>query len=458
MLYVHSRRIYPPVCSLDLMHQLMDTPDLEWQPGESQDPEPSWGIPLPKDIRVTNISLRVDPEQSPSSGERKPRRAVVLVYSPDSSTAECDYLVFRLQVFRNNIPTSHSSEAYVARRPFYVMAQKTIQERIIHKSWLGPVTSIFIAGAYFQFDLRKLTKTKSEVKIQKTDFVVTLGVTRTPGGIDAVSVFENGETCVGSLSNAEVARYQLSDHVASSVLSGASQEPVLIHVWSIELINGDIICWSVPSVDAAQQKRNQIEMLGADSPFQENFQEEIKSKLSYTKLPKGLSRPYLVCDRSVLSKNERWTLGTICEVGNVSDWAMQSTFGCQFDISLGQVPQSMFGCIMRCGQNSLKFARSHLRDIDPRIFSSNSIEINTYSQSPFTITPPAFVISLYTLLLEGASIQMDLKSQKPFSRGKEMKNGLKVRTLGYLIFATIYYARSNLTTTFYFETIYALQR
>ena len=43
--------------SLDLLHQLMDTPDLEWQPGESQDPDPTWGIPLPTDMTATNISL-----------------------------------------------------------------------------------------------------------------------------------------------------------------------------------------------------------------------------------------------------------------------------------------------------------------------------------------------------------------------------------------------------------------
>ena len=44
--------------SLDLLHQLMDTPDLEWQPGESQDPDPTWGIPLPTDMTATNISLQ----------------------------------------------------------------------------------------------------------------------------------------------------------------------------------------------------------------------------------------------------------------------------------------------------------------------------------------------------------------------------------------------------------------
>jgi hypothetical protein len=406
-----------------MMHQLMDTPDLEWKPGESQDPEPSWGIPLPKNIKVTNVSLLSEPESEVDqrNGHKKPRRAIALVYSPDLLTAKCDYLVFQLQVFRNKVSSSHSSNPYIARRPFYVMAQKAIQAKMNHKFLLGPVTSAFIASACFQFDLGQSKRKKSTSEIEEGDFVATIGVVRSPGGLQAMSMFKNGKTCVASLSNFEVSKYQLSDRILSDVLSSPKRTPIVRFVWTIELLNGNVICWSVPSNVGSQPDR--FDMLEEDS----SVTEETRINLPGKKRPKGLDPPFLICKDDTLGKDERWILGTLCEVGNVSDWAMQSTFGCQFDISLGPVPQSTCGCVLRCGQNSQKLARGQIGGIDNQMFSSNILEITTYSQSPFTITPPAFIISMYALLLEAASIQMDLQAAELSSHVDDLENRLKVR-------------------------------
>ena len=401
----------------------MDTPDQEWKPGESQDPEPSWGIPLPKDIRVTNLSLLSEPQQDQySSGHDNPRRAVVLLYSPDIASGECDYLLFRLQVFRNNVSDSQSAEAYVARRPYYVMAYKMLQTSMKHIRWSGLVTSAFIAGACFQFDLRKSKGKKLTAGIENEDFIVTLGVVRTPGGMHALSVFKYGKTRVAPLSIFEVSKYQLSDLILTDDLSSTTDKISSVRfVWSIELLNGEVVCWSVPSIVAS--KLHQFDTLRADySPT-----EDVYFRPRDIKRPKGLGRPFLVCEENSRNNNECWILGTLCVVGSVSGWALQSSPGCQFDIALGQVPQSMFGCVLRSGQNSQKVARSQIGDIDSHIFSSNILKMSTYSQSPFMITPPAFVISLYALLLEAASIRMDLLSEESPLLLHGQQNCLKVR-------------------------------
>ena len=403
----------------------MDTPDLEWKLGESQDPEPSWGIPLPKNVRVTGISLlpEPEPEQDLSGDDSTPRRAIALVYSTDLATAEYNFLVFRLQVFRNKVVSSHSSEAsYIARRPFYIMAREALRGRMNCNDNSGPVTSVFIASACFQFDLRQLKKKKA-VEVDEGDFIATLGVVRTPGGIQALSVFKNGETCSAFLTNCEVSKYQLSDRILSGVHSSSRRTPIIRFMWTIELLNGNVVCWSTPSIIGCYS--DGLESLIADY----SVMEETHGNFPGSKLSKGFDRPSLVCKENNLGKNEHLFLGTLCKVGSVSEWAIQSIFGCQFDISLGQVPHMMFGCVLRCGQNSQKFTRDQVGGIDNKTFSSNFLESNSYSQSPFTITPPAFVISLYTLLLQAALIQMGINAAESSSRIDDLKNHLQVRRL-----------------------------
>jgi hypothetical protein len=288
------------------------------------------------------------------------------------------------------------------------MAHKAIEANLNHNNG-GPATSAFIASANFQFDLRQSKRKKLVAKIDEVDFVATLGVARSPGGMCAISLFKNGEPCITRLSNFEVSKYQLSDRFLSGVLSSAKRTPIVRFIWTIELLNGNIICWSVPSIVGCQYKN--IDTLEVDS----SVLEKTNMILPSTKRPKGLDRPSLVFKENNLGENERWVLGTVCEVGSACDWAIQSIFGCQNDISLGQVPQSMFGCVLRCGQNSQKCGRSPIGGIDHQMFSSNILEISSHSQSPFTITPPAFVISQYVLLLEQAFIRMDINAAESSS-------------------------------------------
>jgi hypothetical protein len=396
--------------SLDLMHQLLDTPDLEWKPNESQDPEPSWGIPLPKDIRATNISILAEPQQDQSTCHGDLRRAVVLLYSPGIASTECDYSVFRLQVSRNKITSSPSAG------PYYVMSHKIVQASIKNNGdLLGPVSSAFVAGAWFQFDLRRLGGNHATTKEEeKEDFAVTLGVNRTPGGMLAFSISKKLQTCVATLTKSEVSKFQLSDAVPSNQnLSNSDKCSVFRFVWNIELLNGEVLCWSVPSVVTSHRNQD-------DTPRNASI------RRPDTKQPKGLCRPSLVCNENNIDEGQRWIHGTLCEVGSASDWALQSSSGCQFDIALGQVPQSNYGCVLRSGQSSQKFGRTQLGDIDSHVFSSNILEADMNSQSPFLMTPPAFVTSLFTLFLEAAYIRMGILSKESPILLDDLKSQLKV--------------------------------
>lgn len=402
---------------MDLVHQLIDTPDQEWNPDESQDPEPSWGIPLPKDVKVTSISLLAEPEpdQDTSEVNRKPRRAIVLLYSPDVRREKDNYLVFRLQVFRNKVSAHHSNEPYISRRPFYVMACESVRGNMDFPNFSGPITSAFIAGASFHFDLRQSKKKKDSNDVSDANFVATLGVACTPGGMQALSLFQNGQRMVASLTNYEVSKYQLSDRISCELSSSTTSSPIIKFLWTIELLNGNVISWSIPSVFGSFS--DVIGLLKKDYFIAEEMNNRVATS-------KPFDQPSLVCNNST-NKTENWFLGTVCDVGTVSDWAIQSTVGCQFDISLRPVPLMNFGCVLRCGQNSQKYARDQLEDVDDRIFATDS---KSFSQSPFKITPPAFVISLYTLLLEAAFIQMDTNAAEVLLSVDDCKNRLQVRT------------------------------
>ena len=398
----------------------MDTPDLEWKPGESQDPEPSLGISLPKDIRVTNIVLLSDPVLDQSNDHKKSRRALVIIYSP---SLECDYLIFRLQVFCNKVPSSHSSEPYIARRPFFVMTQNIMKANINDKNSSGPVTSIFIASAYFHFDLRQSKRKKTTPETNVSDFIATLGVVRSPGGLEAVSLLKNGESYFAPLSRFEVSRYQLSDHIHNGVLQNDKHTQNLKFVWTIELLNGNMICWSVPSNSSIQS--DPCDGLDADGS---TVTDETYFDLTRTKRIKGLDRPFAIRGENSSCKDEHLILGTICEVGSASDWAIQPTFGCQFDILLGQVPRVPFGCVLRCGQSCQKITSGQVGRIDIQDLSLNFLEFDSFSQSSFSITPPAFVIPLYTLFLEEASIRMDIQAKQRLLHVENLKNRLQVRS------------------------------
>ena len=230
------------------------------------------------------------------------------------------------------------------------------------------------------------------------DFVGLVGIIRAPGGIEAIFLTSSGESKFSSLIDAdEVSRIALIDIVHSPSHTFKNQGRASnCFVWLVELLSGAIFTWSAPFLMAGESG--------------DDFQSASFLRASKSALPKGLRPPTLVCKKE--SRND-FLLGTLCHVGNASDWMQQSSPGCQADISLGNVPRSVFGCILRSGQSSRKLHRRHVADgLDADIFPSDFLKPEVHGPSSFMMTPPAFVPSLYSLFLEAAYLRTEVSAMK----------------------------------------------
>lgn len=410
-------------CSFDLANQLLDTPDQEWKDNESQDPAPAWGMALPNDIKATNISILAEPT-SQSLGDNNPRRAVVLVYATDLKTCQFHYVVYRLQVFQSKTSKASVTSRLPQQRPFYVMTQESLSGTLQNGTRsASPVSGIFLAGACFRYDLRTMKKKSSTAKNVDNDFVVTFGVIRTPGLIEALCLGRKSKTWGTPLIEAEVSRYWLSDIIRTNDMLGVDGPPIITFVWAIELLSGGLHSWSVPSVVCCSAEQTN------------DWQMEAFFKETKIARPKGLRLASLVCRKETREQKKRWLLGSLCDLGSVSDWVQQATFGSQSDIALGCVPDSLFGCILRSGQGVKRYRRTHSDGMDLDNFTFSIYQTDVYSQSPFLMTPPAFVASLYILLLESASLRTEIpvieasNLMSMSSMLQSHQNRLKVRDL-----------------------------
>lgn len=321
----------------------------------------------------------------------------MLVYAADPKTSEFDYVVFRMQVFPNKGTTAQSAQQETLR-PFYVMTQEGLRGTLKNGTRsVGPVSGIFLASAWFRYDLRTTGKTSSKGKKPwNDDFVVTLGVVRTPGVIEGVCLGCHDNAWFAPIVKSEVSRYWLTDIIQANDLLKLDGPPIVTFVWAIELLNGDLFCWSVPSV------------VTCSSGQMDDWHMSASFKQATIDRPKGLRLASLVCKSKKRDEKKRWLLGSICDLGSASDWVQQASQGSQLDIALGCVPDSSFGCILRSGQGCKQFMRTPIDSVDEDSFSSSLHKTEVFCQSPFLMTPPAFVISLHILLLEAASLRTEI--------------------------------------------------
>jgi hypothetical protein len=371
----------------------MDTPQQQWQIGEVQELGQSWGIPLPNDVEISDMSLLAEPTVY-SSSSNGPRKAVLAIYSTDERAAEFDYTIFCLQVARNQTVQRIKVSDSVNRHPYFVMVQEVLHGKFRNGARsVGPVSSIFIAGASFRFDLQKFQKKTSKTLIGLDDFVVTLGVFRTPGGLEGVCLGMNGKAWSAPVAKCEVSKYWLSDLIHSNTLLGSHGPPSAQFAWIVKLTNGEIICWPVPSI--MPHLKDQLDELQLVAEFPESL--------------KGMPFPTPLGARTSLTLKKRWLLGTCSALGKASDWIQQASSDTQLVVSMGHVPESKFGCILQSGPSSLAFAASQPEQIG---VSTGTIGKLTFFQASFLMTPPAFVTSLYVNLLECASLQVEFENME----------------------------------------------
>lgn len=226
------------------------------------------------------------------------------------------------------------------------------------------------------------------------EFVVTLGLVRTPGGMEAISLSSDGKAWIAAVVDAdEVSKHWLADVVCASDLVPECPHPFDAFVWVIELMNGGLFCWSVPYL-----------LYGDHYNDANDFQLSVFFQDATISRPKGLYPPTLICKKETREAKRRFLLGVLCHVGSSSDWMAQSSAGCQTDIAMGHVPQSLFGCVLRAGQEARKLHRESV-EFDTDIFASDFLESDVYGPSDFMMMPPAFVPPLYSMFLEAAHLR-----------------------------------------------------
>ena len=196
-----------------------------------------WGMPLNKEIKATSLSILAEPKSHDSV--KQERRAVVFLSSTNFEMSEMNYTSFQLQLTRAK--AQGVTGGFGNQKQFSILAKKVIQGTFKDGTRsVGPISSVFVAGASFRFDLESDNE-------QNEHFVATIGISRTPGGLEVISLDTENRAYISPVVSAdEVSKVWLADivnesgHIASHHWERASC------VWAIELINGELFCWSVP--------------------------------------------------------------------------------------------------------------------------------------------------------------------------------------------------------------------
>jgi hypothetical protein len=344
----------------------------------------AWGIPLMKDIKATSLSIISQPLSKRAPGLRK---AVVFVSSVNSD--ELRYVAFQLQLIKPSKATPLNS-TIKAIAAFGVLAKRVVAGSLKDGSRsIGPISSVYLAGASFRFDL-----TTAQHQKEEESFVATIGVTRTPGGLEVISLNKDNKVFLFPVINAhEVSNLWLVDTMYGT------NRGILIHIWAVQFLNGDLFSWSVPSLIRGEKIEEEYYLL--------------KSLQQETKLPKGLHPPSLVCQKASLSKKKRFLLGILSHVGTTSDWMQSASFGSTKEMNMGIVPRSAYGCGLKAGQ-SLKNVHRMTRfgETETEKFTTNVFASKLFGPTEISMTPPAFVTSLYGMLLEAAHLRTQVEESK----------------------------------------------
>ena len=222
----------------------------------------------------------------------------------------------------------------------------------------------------------------------------------------------------------ETSKYWLSDIICESTQKEYARNTF---VWAIEILNGDLYCWSVPFLcdfhSEVRRKCLSKKRIGVQLPISPALACVMITNVILKKLPryssillanskltraKGLEAPMLVCKPNSREKQSGLMLGVVSLVGNSFDWLQQASAAYPNEIGLGHVPGSKFGCILSAGQSSRQLHRTIPGDFDTNAFSRDFLDYEIYCPGDFTMCTPSFVPSLYTLYLEAAYLKTQL--------------------------------------------------
>mmetsp|Transcript_24792 Transcript_24792/g.51550 ORF Transcript_24792/g.51550 Transcript_24792/m.51550 type:complete len:887 (-) Transcript_24792:765-3425(-) len=348
---------------LDLNHQLLIQVQVSIDTGHDS----QWGVRLADDISTISLDILEEPSEHLSSPSF--RKAIILL-SNDSNSKE--FMVFQVQLVRRS---QSAALTYSEKQPCAALI------RCVGEYELGSPADLFLAGGSFAFDL--LAARRGAQNDDNLDFVATIGVIRRAStGFDAMAVSASTITAIGSLpisdnvhSPAEVSSYWLSDIA----------EKLSTFVWTLQLSDGSLMCWSVPFATTLPQHN-----LLVQSPDDGSF---------------------LHLESRNLVHNNSLLLGSHCTTGSSETWMQFSNATTKQELSLGTLPGSAFGCILGSGQACRKLHHQLGQDFEKDLFSSDFLGYEVFGPSHFVLSPPAVVTALY-MFLKNSTVSSFLQVQQ----------------------------------------------
>ena len=242
---------------LDTAHQRLRPLDPNLQSSRCH-----WGLRLPVNFHVKSVRLLAQPTaESSALGRKRERKAVVMLTTTESSTGMTGYIVSQLQVIPS-VGRTQSSGSYAEAHPYSVLSKQASTGEI--KTGDGRTGStVFLASASFQFDLRQKMNFSPGAGHEANEIVGTIGVIKSPGsGLDALVLTNNGFSRIAAilekqdnknetakLQSSEISSYWLSDFIhAQRTLVTAQSENALMdfYAWTFQLVDGKLLTWFVP--------------------------------------------------------------------------------------------------------------------------------------------------------------------------------------------------------------------
>jgi hypothetical protein len=263
---------------------------------------------------------------------------------------------------------------------------------------IGSPSQLFLATASFAFELEDDGDDPTSSTDDDSGFVATIGTLRLyGGGLDALAVssssvvavgqvIESADTAVDDPADSELSRFWLGDIVRDRKFSLDSSSQLDFFVWILEHPSGRLFSWSVPYVV---------------SPSDLHYMTE---PTPTWRTENSFSGPSMIHPKGV-------SLGILCPAGTTSSWMQQSALGPKNELLLGHVPRSSFGCIMGVGQTCRKLHRSLGENFERHLFRPDFLDHEILCPGDFVLFPPAFLPSLYSLILDSVSARIHLEQE-----------------------------------------------
>lgn len=132
-------------CRLGMRHQLLVSIEQSDARKGGESSETQLGVPLMKNIKATSLSILAEP-YSKNKAAKQARRAVIFVSSTDTNASEMQYAAFQLQL---------NKKENTEKKSFSILTKTVISGMLKDGTRsVGPISSIFLTGASFRFDLK----------------------------------------------------------------------------------------------------------------------------------------------------------------------------------------------------------------------------------------------------------------------------------------------------------------